>query len=326
MENDIKVSIICNTYNQEKYIKETLEGFVNQKTDFLFEVLVHDDASTDNTAGIIKEYEEKYPELIKPIYQTENQYSKKVKIIKTFQVPRIKGEFVAFCEGDDCWIDNLKLQKQYDFMSKHPEYSMCATSTIWYNLKTGIKEKRCQITEDRDVPLEEIISGKKGGSFQTASIFTRKDVFCSYPEWRSMFPIGDFPLFVLAALKGKVRMFADVTTLYRFYAENSWTVRMDNEESRARISKQMITALEALNRNTEYKHDSIINKRILKHKYTLALMEHDWCALKSGELKEMYKSRSAFYRLSDYLRCKYPKLYNVTMKPLAKRIKSKRGE
>ena len=106
------VSINCITYNHEAYIRDALEGFLMQKTDFTFEILVHDDASTDQTANIIRKYEKKYPEIIKPIYQKENQYSQEVEISKQFQFPRARGKYIAICEGDDYWTNPYKLQKQ----------------------------------------------------------------------------------------------------------------------------------------------------------------------------------------------------------------------
>ena len=119
------LSIICITYNHKDFIRQALEGFVMQKTNFKFEVLIHDDASTDGTADIIREYEAKYPDIIKPIYQKENQFSKGVHILKTFIYPRVLGKYVALCEGDDYWTDPNKLQKQVDFLEAHPEYSGC---------------------------------------------------------------------------------------------------------------------------------------------------------------------------------------------------------
>ena len=124
-----KVSIICNAYNHEKYIRDALDGFLMQKTNFAFEILIHDDASTDSTADIIREYEAKYPDIVIPIYQAENQYSKGGGITEKFQFPRVNCDFVAICEGDDYWIDENKLQKQYDAMMAHPECDIC-TCTV----------------------------------------------------------------------------------------------------------------------------------------------------------------------------------------------------
>lgn len=129
MNKTIIVSICCLTYNHEPYIRKCLDGFIMQKTNFPFEVLIHDDASTDRTADIIREYEAKYPDIIKPIYQTENKYSKGIGITKTYQFPRAQGKYIALCEGDDYWTDPLKLQKQVDFLEANQEYVMCGHKT-----------------------------------------------------------------------------------------------------------------------------------------------------------------------------------------------------
>jgi glycosyltransferase involved in cell wall biosynthesis len=126
------VTISCITYNHETYIREALEGFVAQKTTFPIEILIHDDASTDGTAQVIREYEKKYPALILPIYQTENQYSKGVKVSFTYQFPRARGKYIALCEGDDYWTDPLKLQKQVGIFRKYPDTIICgARAKIW---------------------------------------------------------------------------------------------------------------------------------------------------------------------------------------------------
>ena len=132
--HDIKVSVICLAYNHEKYIRECLDSILNQKTTFRYEVVIHDDASTDNTANIIQLYEKKYPGIITAIYQKENQYSKGVAIIEEKMLDYASGKYVAFCECDDKWIDFSKLQRQYEYMEAHPECSMCVHNTIIHNL------------------------------------------------------------------------------------------------------------------------------------------------------------------------------------------------
>lgn len=119
------VSIKCITYNHEKYIVDALDGFLMQKTNFPFEIIVHDDASTDKTADIIREYEAKFPMIVKPIYEAENQYSKHDGSIARIVNAQIKGKYVAYCEGDDFWTDENKLQMQFDAMEAHPECTIC---------------------------------------------------------------------------------------------------------------------------------------------------------------------------------------------------------
>ena len=125
MNDDIKVSVLCLTYNQENYIADALNSFVQQKTTFKYEILVNDDCSTDRTTDIVREYALKYPDIIKPIFHEENQYSKGVSPIRDILIPGANGKYIAICEGDDYWIDEYKLQSQYDYMEEHPECSLC---------------------------------------------------------------------------------------------------------------------------------------------------------------------------------------------------------
>ena len=130
----LMVTIRCITYNHEPYIRQCLEGFVMQKTNFRFEAVVHDDASTDGTANIIREYAEKYPDIIKPIYETENQYSKHDGSLSRIMDEHTHGKYIAFCEGDDYWTDMYKLQKQYDFLETNPKFIMSHTAYMVHDV------------------------------------------------------------------------------------------------------------------------------------------------------------------------------------------------
>ena len=143
MTNPI-VSICCATYNHASFIRKALDGFLMQeppagvsKDESWYEILIHDDASTDGTTEIIKEYAAKYPNKIFPLYETENQYSKgHVADIDMYNYKRAKGRYIAYCEGDDYWTDVHKLQKQVDFMESHPEYSICMHGCSVYDTRT----------------------------------------------------------------------------------------------------------------------------------------------------------------------------------------------
>lgn len=128
-----KVSVCCLSYNHEKYIRQCLDSIVMQQTIFPIEVLVHDDASTDSSQQIILEYAKKYPDIVKPILQTENQYVKGKGILGPYLLPHCKGEYVAICECDDYWTDPLKLQKQIDILEAHHEYIFCCHRYTIYN-------------------------------------------------------------------------------------------------------------------------------------------------------------------------------------------------
>ena len=140
MSADPLVSIRCTVYNHEPFLRQCLDGFVMQQTTFPFEAIVHDDASTDGSVAIIREYAEKYPDIIKPIYETENQYSKRDgslrKILEAATHPSAK--YIATCEGDDYWTDPQKLQIQVDFLESHPDYSLSA-----HDFKVWDQDKNC---------------------------------------------------------------------------------------------------------------------------------------------------------------------------------------
>ncbi|NCD41933.1 MAG: glycosyltransferase, partial [Bacteroidia bacterium] len=123
------VSICCITYNHEPFIRQCLDGFLMQKTDFPFKIVIHDDCSTDKTPDVIREYKQKYPDILCPIFQEVNQMSKGHSITVEFVLPACHGKYIALCEGDDYWTDPLKLQKQVDFLEAHPEYSLCGHNT-----------------------------------------------------------------------------------------------------------------------------------------------------------------------------------------------------
>ena len=184
--NDVEVSVLCIAYNHEKYIRKALDAFVAQKTNFKYEVLINDDASTDNTAEIIREYAEEYPDIIKPYFQTENQYSQNKSNLQ-FLGERAKGKYFAFCEGDDYWIDNDKLQKQYDVMASNPNVSLCVHKVQCVNEDMSanmgiIPEERLNINQDRVITQDEfsdILFVRGSYAFHTSSYFVTRELFFS---------------------------------------------------------------------------------------------------------------------------------------------------
>ncbi len=214
------VSIRCITYNHEPYIAQALDGFLIQETDFPFEIVVHDDASTDKTADIIRKYEAKYPKIIKAIYETENQYSKHDGSLRRIMENACKGKYIALCEGDDYWIDPNKLQMQVDWLETHPDYTMCCSDAV-IKSPDGILDWH-RYENDCDIPVEDMILG--GGWFvQTATIVYRKDLLKKYPEACRTCYVGDYPLQIWSVINGNVRYFARKTATYRFLHPGSWT-------------------------------------------------------------------------------------------------------
>ncbi|NLI21835.1 MAG: glycosyltransferase [Clostridiales bacterium] len=122
------VSICCVTYNHAGTIAETLEGFLAQQADVSVEILVHDDASDDGTEAILRDYAQRYPDVVKPLFETENQYRKGTAMDATFNFPRVTGAYIALCEGDDLWVDPHKLRRQIDCLNAHPGCTFCFTN------------------------------------------------------------------------------------------------------------------------------------------------------------------------------------------------------
>lgn len=124
-EEVIKVTVVMLAYNHEQWISKAIDSIVHQKTDFKLKLFVHDDCSTDNTKAVIEQYYEKYSDIVVPFYETENLYSKDIKITEKILLPHIKSEYIAMCEGDDYWTDLSKLQQQVDYMESHKNCTLC---------------------------------------------------------------------------------------------------------------------------------------------------------------------------------------------------------
>ena len=204
MKDEIIVSICCLAYNHEKYIEKTLLGFINQKTTFRYEVLINDDASTDGTPAIIRKYASLYPDIIKPIFQETNQYSKGIAVSLTYNYPRVKGKYVAFCEGDDYWCDDKKLQYQFEALEANHNCSICVHNTQWIDKNgdflDGMFPQVC--FDEGIISAEEYIHTEIVESpwiFQMTSFFIRKEVIDEYLKgFRHPFSVGDLPLVLLS--------------------------------------------------------------------------------------------------------------------------------
>ena len=218
---DVMVSIICLTYCQEDYIGQALDSFFCQKTDFEYEVIVNDDCSSDRTPEILREYEKKYPGKMKVVYQKENQYSKGVRIADDILIPLSSGKYLAFCEGDDYWCDENKLQKQVDFLESHPEYTVCVHNAKDLYVRSGRVEYPYP-KEDKDLKLEDVVMvGSQ--SFQSASNVIRRDFYLKLPDFCKMTGVvEDYPDAVYYALDGRVRYMKDVMSVHQIGTKNSW--------------------------------------------------------------------------------------------------------
>ncbi len=194
------VSVVCPVYNQLSCIRQCLDGVLMQKTSFDFELVVHDDASTDGTTDVLREYAEIYPDKVRLVLQAANQYSKKhVLVGHQLLWSNVKGKYISFCEGDDYWIDALKLQKQVDFLETHPDYTMCFHNVeVISNVASEIM--RFSHLEERDYTAKEIYEkwsiptcSAVYRNFLPASVFTDTHIY-----------IADIFIYLNLALRGKI--------------------------------------------------------------------------------------------------------------------------
>lgn len=213
MENGTPLlSICCITYNHEPYIRDCIEGFLLQKTTFSIEILIHDDASTDRTPSIIAEYQSRYPELIKPMYQTDNQYSKGVRVT-WFNLERAQGRYIAFCEGDDYWTDPLKLQKQVDYLDKHPDCGLVCTDVKRYIQHTG-KFEPSGIPHYDVARYADLINWRN--QISTLTICYRKSLIYKDPQLDpEQYFMGDVFRFLSISLTHYIKFLPEVTGVYR---------------------------------------------------------------------------------------------------------------
>ena len=223
------VSICCITYNHAPYIRQCLDGFLMQKTNFKYEIVIHDDCSTDGTTEIIKEYAFKYPDIFVPLYEDENQYSKGVRgICAKFVYPKARGKYIALCEGDDYWIDENKLQMQVDFLENNPEYTMCFHNAEVLNEIPDTEVSSIYGAEDRDYESTELY---KKWIVPTASIVLRRKCL-EYPIIeREKFWAGDVIVIQSAVHQGKVYGFSKVMSVYRVSQHGvSWEQQKKDKE------------------------------------------------------------------------------------------------
>ncbi len=326
MKNDeVMVSIHCVAYNHAKYIRKTFESFLNQKTTFKFEVLVHDDASTDGTQEIIKEYAEKYPDIFKPIYQTENQYSKGIRVAYAYNFPRVTGKYSAFCDGDDYWDDENKLQIQYEILEKYEECSMCVHVAQVVSEKEGnkigiIPEKTVGegIIEAEEFLRHELI---EGWAAQASSFFIRSQYLLEYikeqPDYYKKMIVGDFPLVLYMLTKGNVYFIDKEMSCYRYGGQG--TFRNKRQKDVFFQMKHLFTLVEGVqeyNKYTNGKFERVIKTFIVMQLEKLMLFEKSIIQeYESCYLEEVYCTGSSSFRkkMSYFLRKNMPYLYKLLL-------------
>ena len=240
------VSICCQTYNHVNYIKEAVESFLMQNVNFSYEILLRDDASTDGTAEICKEYANSYPDKINLLAYNENQWKKGVKPFSD-NVKRAKGKYIAMCEGDDYWTDPLKLQKQVDFLEGNKSFSLCFhNAKVIYEL--GQESHVFKELQTREYSGNEVLDT---WTIPTASVLFRRKNLNIENLTNPNYLYGDIILFLTLAETGKLFCMNEIMSVYRRH-EGGITTR--EKKSLIRAKNFIIHHLEIKNNfNGKYK-------------------------------------------------------------------------
>lgn len=239
------VSFICLTFNQEEYIEDAIRGFLIQKTSFPFEIIIHDDASTDSTARKIIQYTKQYPRIIKSITQKENQYSKSPNSVIKIAASLAQGEYIAFCEGDDFWIHPEKIETQIQALKKSPKIDIAFHAALIRDEKEKCQKISAAFDELSTIDLDTAISS--GASLMpTASIVVKKSVIDNLPHWFEKAPVGDYFIQILGSINGAIYL-PKIMSVYRMHAKNSWTSRtMSNSAKYISNTKRMLSSIDSL--------------------------------------------------------------------------------
>ncbi|MDO5463803.1 MAG: glycosyltransferase [Akkermansia sp.] len=256
--NNPLVSICSITYNHAPFIRQCLDGFLMQQCNFPIEIIINDDCSTDGTTEIIREYAEKYPDKIFPIFHVENQWSKGERgIFQKFVFPKARGKYIALCEGDDYWTDPLKLQKQVDFLESHPECSLCchAVKFVSFNGLDNPLRNKC---------LSEGIYKHGDISIATGSAVVRSHCAKSAPEHPGL-RVGDDVLWLTCATQGSFYYMNDEMGVYRLHA-GSWSVTAAPKSIMDEIAHYTLfynSAMEAFSKDTHPYIKRMLAKRLI---------------------------------------------------------------
>lgn len=242
------VSIICPVYNHEKFVGKALEGFLMQETSFPFEIIVHDDASTDNTVLVIKKYEEQFPHLFRNIYQNENQLSQSIDNVTRITFSAARGKYIALCEGDDYWTDPLKLQKLVDVLEKNNKLAIAAHGS--YRLTDKLSLIDSPFNVDTIWSTKDILANN--WFIMTASVMFRKSMIDLSPDWLSEISQLDLALILLASLNGDGYYTPEPMSVYRMAGTGMMS------RFKIKDSKSYIFLLSQFNKRSDYKFDKEI--------------------------------------------------------------------
>lgn len=305
------VSVLCMCYDHAHYIANTLQSFVDQERTFPMEVVVHDDASNDGSAAIIRSFEEKYPGVIWGIYQSQNQHSIELGRVTRTLYGAARGKYIALCEGDDHWIDPRKLQKQVDALEADPSLVGCF-SDAW-NEKDGVRSSYLDGTyatrPAHRVGQREMALGQ---NIPTCTFVFRREYALPLPDIIKRSPVGDTILYVHLTRKGHLLYLPEHTAVRVMHAGGKHSLKSAMHKLRTGIKVSQL-----IDEMTEGKYRVELQQKITNmrlHGWQLAIGEQD-----KDAMREWWKVVSAdpkngwglVTKWRNYLKAWYPRTERV---------------
>ena len=288
------VSVCTITYNHERYIAKAIEGVVNQKCNFTFEMVIGEDGSKDGTRAIIEKYAAKYPGIIVPLFAEKNQGAK---ANATNSLMHCRGRYIAFLEGDDYWTDPNKLQRQFDFLEANPEYVMCFTRVDVIDEDEKPAPDPYPVLTKEDFDFDDIVLAEKV-FIPTPTMFFRNILPRPLPAFYVNAQSGDIAMHLLLSDKGKLKCLPGKTGIYREHPGGI----TKTEKAKAEFIKQLFTLFLSVNEYFEFRHDKVIRERLLR-------MSKIKLIFGSKDLKGLKKLRYVRQHMPDYF--KYSDKKNV---------------
>lgn len=305
---EVEVTINCTTYNHAKYIARCLDSMLMQKVDFNVLINVHDDASTDGTIEILKEYKKKYPNIINLLLEDENQFSKDKSVILKRYIENFKGKYLATCEGDDYWNDPYKLKMQYELMENHPDCNFCVHKTRVVNLINNNEYFYPSFSLQSGIITKKkfIKTINKKYSFQTSSYFRRGVDYLNYsknkPLFSNLMPNGDEASLLYFGSLGNTIYINKEMSVYNKFSESSWTLANKNVSKEKRIHhlEKMCEALLEFDKYSNYKYHRSVARRYYNLQYGIASMQNE---VKSLFKQKEFRHYILFHRFWLYCYC-----------------------
>lgn len=305
-----KVSILCITYNHVDYIEKAIEGFLMQKTDFPYEIIIHDDASTDGTTEIVKKYESKYNN-IRLICQDENKYSKGVKIFGEILLPLSQAEYIAICEGDDFWTDENKLQIQANILDRHQDCTMCYHLTDELCVTDNSLRKGAPYLWTGKYSINRF--NRRRTIIMTCSLFARRAALAPLPNYYFNSAVGDLPLQLHLLSKGKGYYLNKNMATHLYMTPGSWSERHTNQDKKAYVSRtvERIAMFQKFDEDTGYKYHKVAQAEISRRLYN---MEMEFGNIKSAKRIRAFCKTNLKSNILDKIKLMNPQVYNRMLK------------